>query len=388
MGDHARIALDDAPPVLLTRQATKLRPVPAVHLVRGREAIVAMSGMLAELCRRTGQTGNMDSLEYFLGMPVTMRKTPYLVLVGLRPGVAPAAASADDLQGALLLHEYRFARWGAQVFATDERTGRRTLIAPPEIRTRVAETACRALIERGAVAVLVTLEGGREAQRTPQGEAVEPECWMATRTRVAPGYLPLAKTFDETLANMGRHTRRNLRYYRRRLEADLGVTFFPDAEIDLKTFLEVNRTSTLPIPKKAAAAQYKEMARLTNGLLAGVRSPDGRWLSLIGGRRHEGATEIDWQMNYAGLPRYSLSTVMRSYLLEHEIARGTARLIFEHGTPHSMRHSFVTPTVVDILVRRRSLREWALRRFADWIFPEQNFLRSALWDKNLVWTRW
>jgi hypothetical protein len=93
-------------------------------------------------------------------------------------------------------------------------------------------------------------------------------------------------------------------------------------------------------------------------------------------------------MNRAGLPRHSLSTVMRSYLLEQEIECGTQKLVFEHGTPHSMSHSFVTSTAVDILVRRQSFREWALCRFAGWIFPEKNFLRNALWDPDLVWTRW
>jgi hypothetical protein len=79
---------------------------------------------------------------------------------------------------------------------------------------------------------------------------------------------------------------------------------------------------------------------------------------------------------------------MRSYLLEHEIAAGVTKLIFEHGTSHPMRHAFVTSTAVDILVRRHSLRERVLRQFAHRIFPENNLLRDALWDADMTWTRW
>jgi hypothetical protein len=118
-------------------------------------------------------------------------------------------------------------------------------------------------------------------------------------------------------------------------------------------------------------------------LFAGVRAKNGRWLSLIGGRRHMQVTEIDCQMNLAGLPRYSLSTVMRSYLLEHEVALGTRRLAFTGGTPHSMRHSLVPVEAVDVIALRRSASARMLRTFARWIFPEQNFLGQALQDGHL-----
>jgi hypothetical protein len=57
------------------------------------------------------------------------------------------------------------------------------------------------------------------------------------------------------------------------------------------------------------------------------------------------------------LPRYSLSTVVRACLLEHVIAL------------------------------RRSPRAWMLRRFARWIFPENNFMGHALGDQALPWAR-
>lgn len=199
----------------------------SVDILRGRAEVLAKWGMLVELSHRTGQTGAMDSLDYFLSTPAVLRKTPYLMLVGLRAGVKAEEATADDVAGALLLYEYRFARLGVKVFATDDKSGRRTVIAPPEIRTRVAELACRTLIAKGAVTILITLEGDEEARREGPEIPGQPECWIATRARATPGYLPLGRTLDQTLAAMGRHTRRNLRYYRRRLETDLGASFVP-----------------------------------------------------------------------------------------------------------------------------------------------------------------
>jgi hypothetical protein len=71
--------------------------------------------------------------------------------------------------------------------------------------------------------------------------------------------------------------------------------------------------------------------------------------------------------------------VMRAFLIEHEIARGTRKLIYRGGTPHSMRFAFTAAELTDLLaVRRWSGRAWALKKFSRLIFPEKNFLGAAL----------
>jgi hypothetical protein len=122
-------------------------------------------------------------------------------------------------------------------------------------------------------------------------------------------------------------------------------------------------------------------------MFAGVKARDGTWLSMVGGRRHEGVTEIEWQMNRAGLPRYSLSTVMRSYLLEHEVAQGTGKIMFQGGTTHSMRNALIGSNVLDILIVRRSPLARLVRQLAKRFFPESNFLGKVLRDPNLVWSK-
>ncbi len=354
-------------------------------MVRGRKAVAAKARMLQDLCRRTGQAHAMHWLDYLLTTPTALEKTPALVLVGLDPGLDPAHASADDLAGAVLLYEYKIAGRRTRVFATDDATGHRTVIAPANIRNQVAEEVCQALMNDGAVAVMITFEGSYG--NSTAARKLTTASQIMTRVRSVPRYLPLEETVEATLSRLGRHTRRNLRYYRRRLEIEVGAEFVPEVDMGLDQYLAINRASTNPVSEALARWRYEAIRRTPGTLFAGVRTPKGRWLSLIGGRRLSGVTEIDWQINLAGLPRHSLSTVMRSYLLEHEIEIGTRKLEFAGGTPHPMRHSFVSIDAVDMIALRRSRLGWLLRKFARWVFPQKNFLGQALRDPQLPWAQ-
>jgi hypothetical protein len=348
-----------------------------VRILRGRDDILAMQPALIELSRRTGQPGVARWLDYFLSSPDSQRKTPYLLLVNARGG--------GETEGAVLLYEYRVAGMGTGVFASDDTTGSRTVIARPAARLEVAAAAVRCLMNMGAAAAFVTMEGGFGIEATQLGGDHVEMC-TAARIRSVPRFLALTDRFDSTLALLGTRTRRNLRYYRRRAEVELGAQFVPCVRMTGGEFFAVNRASTHPFSDAFTIWRHSLLEKSRDGevLFAGLRDADGRWLSLIGGRRDGDVTTIDWQMNRVGLERYSLSTAMRAFLLEHEIARGTARLYFEGGTPHAMRFAFTNTETTDVLaIRRWSLRAWMLRRFACSILPEKNFLRSALRDDGM-----
>jgi hypothetical protein len=361
---------------------------PSVAVLRGPRAVAGMRSVLVELCRSTGQAGAMDALELFLNSPSARAKIPYLLLVGRRQMANPESTIANDLDGAVLIYEYRIAGRGTGVFATDDVTGERTLIAPAELRTEVAEIACRKLLNIGAKAALISFNGRHEPPRRPLAEEAGTSARMAIRTRVAPGYLALAATFQSTLATLGDNTRRNFRRYRRRVESDLGAVFVPSVEMGREQFLEINRTSTNPLCEAVAEWHYDTMAQVGRPVFCGLRAADGRWLSLIGGFRSDATLHITWQLNLAGMPRYSLTTVMRSFLMEFEVDQRTTKLIFEGGTPHPMRHSLKSVSVVDMIVQRKSPSAWLLRKFSRWIFPEKNFLGHTLRDDHLRWTDW
>lgn len=352
-------------------RSTPVAGMKDVHVFRGRTAALDLQSMLVSLSQRTGQTGAMDWLHHFVSSPDSLDKTPYILMVGGEGGLA----------GALLLYEYRVAGLGTRVFATDDILGTRTLIAPESCRIAVARMAIDRLMEIGAIVALVSVDTGERPESAVAASSGNPYT-TAVRVRTPPRHLRLESSMEATLAKMGDDTRRNFRRYRRRAVEELGAEFVPEISISREEFVALDRMSTNPVERAVIDWRYGLLQQASDDgriLLCGIRSGDGEWLSLIGGRRDGATTHIDWQFNRAGLPHSSLCTAMRAFLLEHEIARGTRRLVFEGGTPHPMRFAFESAPTVDLLaIRRNSARAWLLRRFADQIFPEKNFLRAAL----------
>ena len=356
---------------------------PQTQMLRGRKAISAKAAMLEQLCRLTGQTDAMHWLDYEMGKPTAAKKIPTLLLIGLNGDVTPEQATADDVLGAVMLYEYKLAGQGLMVFATDDMTGLGTVIAPADRKTEVAVAACSRLMELGALAVLITLAPltvDETTSRVSSAAAFK----TARQERSVPLGLTLGTTLDETLATLGKHTRRNLRSYRRRLESEMGSEFVPQVEMSRSDFLRFNRASMNPASDEVAGWRYESAQGGGRMMFAGMRARDGRWLSLMGGRRHRETVAIDWQMNLAGMTRCSLSTVMRSYVLEHETALGTKYMVFTGGTPHSMRHSFACVDAIDLVALRRSAAGAVLRRLAQWMMPG-NFLVQLLRDRQLRW---
>lgn len=358
---------------------------PRAQILCGWEQVRYAQGMLVQLSRRTGQLGATDWLDHFLASPDSRAKTPYLVLISnpVTPPKAfdPAYGLAEDLAGAVLLYEYRFAGCGTRVFATDDMIGIRTVIAPKERRVEVAHLAIRALMQTGAIMALISLDSAMAALgRRATADVVAYR--LQIRQRRTPRYLALHATLDRTLTSLGKHTRRNLRYYRRKAELELGLAFVPCVQMKRSEFLDVDRNSMNPTPEEVANWRFdliEQRLNSPNVLFCGLQAADGSWVSLAGGRRNDRTTEIDWQVNLTGFPRYSLCTVMRSYIIENEIARGAERLVFEGGTSHPMRFGFTEEETTDLLaVRRLSVRAWILKTLSRWIFPQKNFLGAAL----------
>jgi hypothetical protein len=202
------------------------------------------------------------------------------------------------------------------------------------------------------------------------------------------GYVPLEDTYDATLANFGKHTRRNLRASRRHAEAKLGYTFVADPVMSKEEFLAFNRVSTYPVSDELAAWRHDAMKLLPGGLFLGIRSCGGEWLSVIGGRRHQNGTFVEWQMNRADMTGFSLGTLMRSHLLEYEVQRGSKRLYLVGGTSHSMKYAFGTEHFVDLVALQRALPAFLLRRFARPLMLEETFLVQTLADPKLKWQAW
>jgi hypothetical protein len=360
-------------------------------LIRGKEAVLENAPLLEQLALRCGQPGAMNWMQYFLAVPEFRWKTPYLVLL-THSKTEPRALRVENVRAAVLLFEYRILGLPTRVFCTDDATGMRTVISRLEDRQTASVTAVRALMRYGAQIVMVSRDDAGRTVGVPRLGEEHPILWARQRRPIAMT-LELEPTYQATLAKLGKSTRFNLGYYRRRLLAKMPCEFVADArgmlsEADLRT---INSGSLNPVPMELFKLQYASACHLPGGFLIGLRGPLGEWLSLIGGWRQDRTTVLHWQQNASGYERSSLGTVMRSYFLESEIARGARTLSFYGGTPHSMQNSFVQAEVTDLLVRRHSWQAAVLVAFARMIGGVQrwmgrmNFVVEILCDQKLVW---
>lgn len=199
--------------------------------------------------------------------------------------------------------------------------------------------------------------------------------------------LELPSSYDDFLNGLGARTRRNFRYYRRRFEAAGGCYV---GSVPLEHFcaaaLQLRGTSSIPADADGIKRALKMLATISDPILVGLRARDGNWLSVAGGWRDGGQATVLFQMNNdRGHQRDSVSQVLRSYLIEELISRGTHEIVFWAGTSAPLaRYAERIPALalyVDSrnpawrLLRRivssiaaRLPRPW--REFGHWITPE------------------
>jgi hypothetical protein len=157
----------------------------------------------------------MNWLEYFLAAPSALPKKPFLVLI-VRADIGSREPKADEILAAVLMFEYRLLGLPTRIFSTDDISGFRTVLAPPGHRAAAAAMAANAVLDHGAHFALITYSDANADTGAPmltKGGHVQ---W-ARQVRAVAKTLPLAADFEETLATLGKATRFNLRYYRRRL---------------------------------------------------------------------------------------------------------------------------------------------------------------------------
>jgi hypothetical protein len=378
---------------LMTAPLVQGEGEPAVHFVTGQDEALRLQQKLIEFSARCGQAGAMHDIAYFLAKPGASPRIPHLLLVSRGPEVSLKNPDLNDLIGVLLIFEQSLAGRGLGAFATNDRSGRNTLVAQAPDRVQVAALASRALLERGAHLILMSFSA---PEGTTSAAAVEPPLlevagggksvarW-ARRDRTIPGYLPLSMSFDATLANIGQRTRSNLRYYRRRAEKELGCVFLPQVNVSREELLSFNNECMFAVPAEVAGWRYDSLKELSEPLLMGIKDREGHWLSILGGRRYLDRSEVLWQLNREGLAANSLSTVMRSYFIEHEIAHGSRRLYIEGGTEHPIGFSFVPENLTDLAVVRSTWMAKAMRAIALRYVSGSNELSRMLSATDLDW---
>lgn len=341
-------------------------------VLSGHAEVLAQSALLEGLAERCDQAGAMNWLGYFLAVSSFKAKHPHLVLI-VKCGRPVSSRALDDVHAAVLLFEYRVLGMRTGAYSTDDWAGFRTVIAPELERAAMSALAADALMKRGAQISLISYSEPAASSNTFVPVLRHAATWASARRPLAMTLL-LQPTVKATLAKLGKSTRFNLGYYRRRLNAVEPCEFIPNVcgliqEHELEA---LNRASLNPVASADFRLQYESACNLPGGFMLGLRNPQGKWLSLIGGWRQGNVTVLHWQMNASGYEKLSVGTAMRSYFLEHEVERGAKKLIYYGGTPHSMGNSFEQEEVTDLIVRRRSLRSnilYGVLRLLAWSRP-------------------
>lgn len=375
---------------IILKRETDLSLGRSVYVVRGERPILRLQPLLlqfSELCENS--SGTLLDLPYFLQKPGFLKRVPYLFVVAKRSGVAVSELKPEEITGTVLLLEYRMLWMGTQAYATNDRSGSGTLVARPGDRSRVAALICGLLMGHGARVAMLSFTRSDVADVRAEpifrelGRRATAIRW-AVRHRQMPSYLRLDATLDATMAGLGKKTRSNMRYYRRRAEKELGCTLVPQVDAGPAELQSFNALCMYPVSKATLLWRLRVLQAMHKPFLIGLKDCDGQWLSVLAGRRFDDTSEILWQMNRAGYPAHSLGTVMRSHCIEQEVQRGARRLQVEGGTFHSMHHSFVQEDIVDLVVVRAAAHG-VLRKLVSRFIPDDNSLAEMLKSEVLPW---
>jgi hypothetical protein len=349
----------------------------SVVILRGSRAVAVAGPEIEELRERTGQAKNpLLRVEFFLGR------------VRLFPGNRPVVLlvrSAEGLEGAVYLHEKTFCGVGTGYLrGFDHLTGESSVVAHPDACAWILQFAIRQVfIQTHARVAWATVSQGATELAAGTREERHDVC-LETSSICREHRIKLSKTFDATLSRFGQHTRRNLRYYRRRSETELKASFHPalNAQESDEVLQQLSKASFQPFP--VSLAEWRKMdglMRTQPGYFAMGLRANGEWLSYLVGMRTGELTYVMIQMNHSGFARYSLSTVLRSYFFEYEIDLGQAEIKFVNGTCALFQRCCEPDSCLTVSARR-GLTAFVI---SNWIAPRHSAPDHALNIQR--WTR-
>ena len=348
-----------------------------VEVLHGSRAAMAAGPEIAELRVRAGQDDNpLLGLDFFLAR------------VRLFPGNQPVVVlvrSDERLEGVVFLYEKTFCgvRTG-YLRCFDHLTGESSVIAPDHIRAKILRVAIHQLVVKTSARVAwATLSQG--AAKFVESMAVESPQQVKAGSICREHRIKLGETFASTLSRFGAHTRRNLRYYRRRAESELNAAYDPDlsfAESD-EALRQLSDHSFQPF--SGSIAEWRKMEQLLRaqpGYFAMGLHAGGEWLSYLAGLRSGNFTYVLMQINHTGFARYSLSTVLRSYFFEHEIGRGQEEIKFVNGTCAYFQRCCEPDTCVTVSAHRGITAFVIFRWIAPWYSAPDHALNMQRWTAD------
>jgi hypothetical protein len=236
---------------------------------------------------------------------------------------AVACWMGDDLIGVLFAIRYHMLGVPTGYASSGEFTGRGSLLARPEHKALIIEAAVRCLMRNGVHSLRLRIDSA-----APMA-AVFPDCHVQQFTDRVPGdRLALPDTYDGFLSTLGKHTRRNIRYYTRRAIA-AGIVFESQASDDdyAAAIDRLNHVADFP-NTEPGLERAKRLLALHGGSRFLLRDRSGEAVAALSGFLKEDRFYLIAQLNDGKLRNLSLSLVLRGYVIDHLIATGHTELQF------------------------------------------------------------
>jgi hypothetical protein len=230
--------------------------------------------------------------------------------------------------------------------------GRGLVVAPPEREQDILTAAADFLLQNGTHAMRLHWT---PRSNVPQSSVASklPDARVQQILDIHPegDWLRLQPTYDGFLAHLGPHTRRNLRYYRRKVQAaGYAYTGILQPELLSPALQSLNQLADYPMDQARLDRDRRFFAAFGTPMVAGLRDAQGQFISLVTGFTDGPHLHILTQLNgeSEALRKLSISLVLRGYVIEDFIARGITAVHFIHGSS-PMLGRFCEPVHLQII---------------------------------------
>jgi hypothetical protein len=228
-------------------------------------------------------------------------------------------------------------------------SGRGLLLCRPEREAEVVEAAIRTMLKNGLHGLHLRL------MPKEMTEAVIPGARMKYLDALIPGdRMMLLPNFDEFLGTLGKHTRRNVRYYTRKTLA-AGMEFVPFLTTEeYEAGVErLNSITNFPADPLRLARDRRLMSLHNGGQRLGLRGPEGELVAVVAGFSKGTRFHVLTQLNDVRFANLSLSTVLRGMMVEQLIGAGHTELQFMGGSSLSFGRFCVPQRYRSIFVDKK-----------------------------------
>lgn len=248
-----------------------------------------------------------------------------------RPSRAVACWKDNELIGILYARAHHIGGIALGYAVSGDFMGRGSLLCLPKNEALVTRAACDCLMRNGIHSLQLRIAAPSLESPEFSGCHVRQFSGVATGDR-----LQLPADYKVFLASLGKHTRRNVRYYTRRTES-AGIAFVSEVpaeeySVAIETLCDTAEFSSGPNHIQGA---YR-MLELHSGNRFLLRDASGNPVAALCGFSKNGRFYVLFQLNDRRLPEMSLSLVLRGYTIQHLIETGHTELQFVDGSSLSL----------------------------------------------------